>query len=126
MALASPEDVAARLGHDLTVDDSVVIALLDEASDLVVAFMKCTPDPMPDEVPRVVSRMVARVLSVGDSVPVGLTQAARTQTAGQVTLTASQSFSDGSTQRSPWLTSADKLVLRRFGCGGRVQHFPTA
>lgn len=126
MALASLDDVEARLGHAPTVDDSVVTALLDEASDLVAAFIRCVPDPVPGEVSRVVARMVVRVLSVGDSVPVGLSQAARTQTAGPVTLTATQSFSETATQRSPWLTSADKMVLRRFGCGGRVQNFPTA
>lgn len=127
MALANVEDVEARLGRSLTSsEESVLDSLLDEASDLVVAFMRCLPDPVPGEVVRVTARVVARIFSVGDSVPVGLSQAARTQTAGPVTLTATQSFSETATQRSPWLTSADKMVLRRFGCGGRVQNFPTA
>lgn len=127
MALASVEDVEARLGRNLTSDEqSVAAGLLDEASDLAVAFMRCTPDPMPAEVTRVVSRMVARVLSTDASVPFGLTQSARTQTAGAMTLTNSQSFSEGSTSRAPWLSATDKVVLRRFGCRGRVQNFPTA
>ena len=127
MALASAQDVVARLGRSLTSDEqSAVGGLLDEASDLAVAFMRCTPDPMPAEVARVVSRMVARVLSTDASVPFGLTQFARTQTAGPMALTNSQTFSEGSTSRAPWLSATDKVVLRRFGCRGRVQNFPTA
>lgn len=126
MALASLDDVEARLGHAPTVEESVVAALLDEASDLAAAFMRCVPDPVPGEVSRVVARMVVRVLSMGDSVPFGVTQAARNQTAGQVTVSATQMFSAESTQRSPWLTATDKMVLRQFGCVGRVQNFPTA
>lgn len=127
MTLASVVDVEARLGRNLTIDEqSVVDGLLDEASDLAVAFMRCTPDPIPTEIVRTVSRMVARVLSTDPSVPFGLTQSARTQTAGPMTLTNSQSFSEGSTSRAPWLSATDKVVLRRFGCRGRVQNFPTA
>ena len=127
MALASAVDVEARLGRSLTTDEqSAVAGLLDEASDLAVAFMRCTPDPVPDEVSRVVARMVARVLSTDSSVPFGLTQSARTQAAGPMTLTNSQTFSEGSTSRAPWLAATDKVVLRRFGCRGRVQNFPTA
>lgn len=127
MALAVEADVVARLGRTLTTEErSVVIGLLDEASDLAAAFMRCTPDPVPGEVSRVVARMVARVLSTDPTVPFGMSQSARTENAGLMTITASQTFAEGSTMRSPWLTSPDKVILRRFGCRGRVENFPTA
>lgn len=127
VALAAVEDVAARLDRTLTPDETRQAAgLLEEASDLAAAWMRCVPEPVPAEVVRVVSRMVARVMSVDPATPVGLTQTQFSEQAGPMGVTRSQSFSEDATTRAPWLTRNDKTVLRRFGCRGRVENVATA
>lgn len=70
LLLASPDDVAVRLGRLLTSsEDTRADPLLEEASALVVAWIGHTPDPVPDAVRIVVSRMVSRVLNAADSEP---------------------------------------------------------
>lgn len=122
-ALASAEDVQARLGRPLTSDESGrTPALLDEASASVRAFMRCTPDPVPTDVVVVVSRMVARVFGQ-PAVGVLPNQEQFAQSAGPYSR--SGTFTEGSTSGSPWLTKDDKRILRAFGCGGRVMSFET-
>ena len=60
MALATSDDVEAALGRSLTED---VDTLLEEASDLVVGYLRATPDPVPGAVTRVVATMVVAVLN---------------------------------------------------------------
>ena len=129
VALAAVDDVQMRLGRLLTSDETTAASgLLDEASALARGWMRCVPDPVPDEVVIVVSRMVARVLASaasmqGMSVPYGTTQ--MQDQAGQVSM--SRSFGDGTTTSGgPWLTRADKLALRPFGCRGRVVNVSTS
>lgn len=127
MALASRVDVEVRLGRTLTSTEvPSVNELLDEASDLAEAYMSCTPEPVPDAVKRVVARMVVRRMEADPSIPVGLTQTGRRETAGPMSLNNTQSFSEGSTSGAPWLTRNDKIVLRRHGCGGEVINVATA
>lgn len=115
MALATSDDVKARLGRDLKPDEVARAAgLLDEASDLVVGFLRprAVPDPAPDVVRRVVSRMVARVL---ESTARQAGVASQQMTAGPYQL--SNTFVPDSTSGGPWLTKADKIALRSLKLG---------
>lgn len=119
VGLASPDDVATRLGRPLTTDEtSLVPALLDEASASVRAWMRCAPtDPVQPDVVLVVSRMVKRVLESGGSeFPAHLDQFS--QNAG--TYSRSGTFTEGSQSGSPWLTKDDKRILRSV-CGGSAR-----
>lgn len=123
--LANGRHVAEAVGREITAQEALrVTSLLAEASDLAETWMRCVPDPVPDAVVRVVARMVARVLDSAQ--PVGQTQAQYSQTAGQMAVSASHTYSADSVTGGPWLTRADKLVLRRHGCGGRVVNMGTA
>ncbi|QHJ86346.1 head-to-tail adaptor [Gordonia phage Kuwabara] len=127
MPLATTTDVAARLGAAFdNTDPGAVEQLLEVASDLAAAWMRCVPDPVPAEVTRVVAGMVARTLSVDPTVSPGETQSQQIDTAGPMSQTRSRSFDADSTQRQPWLTKNDKIVLRQFGCRGTVQNVSTA
>lgn len=124
-ALASVEDVEARLGRPLTTDETGrVSGLLDEASASARAWMACSedPDPVPDDVALVVSRMVARSLTAPP-------QAAASNfdqvSASMGPYSRSGTYVEGSTSGSPWLTKDDKRILRRHGCRGRAMSFPT-
>lgn len=126
VALASLDDVEARLGRPLTTDEAErVPGLLDEASASARAWMRCVddPDPVPEDVALVVSRMVARLIAapVAPSGPSHLDQFSRS--AGPYSQ--SGTFTEGSTSGSPWLTKDDKRILRAFGCRGRAMSFPT-
>lgn len=126
-ALASLDDVEARLGRPLTSDETErVLGLLDEASASVRAWMGCNtdPDPVPDDVALVVSRMVARIIDTPPSsaqVPAHMDQFSRSMGP----YSSSGTFTEGSTSGSPWLTKDDKRILRRFGCRGKAASFPT-
>lgn len=126
MPLATTTDVAARLGAAFdNTDPGAVEQLLEVASDLAAAWMRCVPEPVPPQVTRVVAGMVARALCVDPTVSPGETQSQQIDTAGPMSQTRSRSFDSDSTQRQPWLTRNDKIVLRRFGCRGRVWNVPT-
>lgn len=118
--LASQEDVEARLGRMLTVDESSRVAgLLEEASELAIGWLRCTPDPVPSGVRIVVSRMVARLLSQSSDEFGAPNGASSIQaSAGGYQLT--KSYGSDSSSSAPWLTRADKTALRRHGCRGRV------
>lgn len=62
MALASVADVEAALGRVLTQDEDVT-TLLEEASDLVVGYLRHTPNPVPNPVKRAVATMVVAVMT---------------------------------------------------------------
>lgn len=118
MAFADTSDVEAALGRDLTsAEEASVDTLLEEATDLLIGYLGCTPDPVADAVIRVCARMVARVFAqaASGSAPVpGTTQTQ--QTAGP--FSQSTSFATGSATGSPWLASADKTALKPYRCGG--------
>jgi hypothetical protein len=122
--LASSEDVAARLGRSLTIDeDDLVEGLLDEASVLVEGWLGCTPDPVPDGVRIVVSRVAARAIAAGGSgAEPGLQSVEATMGVFQV----NRGFSADVTSGGVWLTRNDKTTLRPFSCRGRVGNVPTA
>lgn len=113
MSLASSEDVVARLGRDLTPEEEErVEGLLDEASDLVVAW--CRPDGtdfdvVPDPVTRVTARLVARVITSGVD---NINLSAQTTVVGPYQR--QNTFSADSTSGGPWLNRADKIKLKPF------------
>lgn len=110
MALATPADVVKALRRDLTSEEEEgVDSLLDEASDLVLGYLKCPPEtPTPEAIVRVVAAMVAAVFRV----PAGTPENADTLTAGPYT----QRYTEGSTSGGPWLTAALKMRLAPYRC----------
>lgn len=109
MALATLEDVVKALRRDLTSqEEEGVDSLLDEASDLVLGYLRCPPPtPTPEAIVRVVASMVAAVLR-----PSNVPENAESLTAGEY----SMKLAEGSTSKSPWLTAALKMRLRPFRC----------
>lgn len=110
--LATLDDVEKRLGHAVNPDDALrVDGLLEEASALVEAHVWGSfNDPVPDVVRIVVSRMVARVLEVP---PETAQYESLNLTAGPFGRSAT--FGHGGSGGSPWLSAADKKLLRKFG-----------
>ncbi len=119
MAFADQDDVVSALGRDLSASEASVETLLEEASDLIVGYLGCTPNPVPDAVKRVTARMVARVFSQAQ-ISVGASQL--TETAGP--FSRSTSYAAGTSNGSPWLAAADKTVLRPYRCGGGFRSVP--
>ena len=115
VALASPTDVEARIGRQLTEDEtSAVGGLLDEASAMVEGYLgRAVPAPVPAPVTIVVSRMVARVL---ESPTDGFAAESLQQTAGP--FSHSVRFAAGASGGSPWMTAGDRMVLRRYRRSG--------
>ncbi|MUL47602.1 hypothetical protein FZI85_25135 [Mycobacterium sp. CBMA293] len=121
--LADDADVVARLGRNLTPDETArVSGLLEEASVMAGEWMQCVPDPVPDAVRIVVSRMVARVLVAGDTAEPAVTGVQ----AGMGVFTVNRTFSSDATSGGVWLTRQDKAQLRRHGCRGRVGNVGTS
>ncbi len=121
--LADAADVVARLGRDLTADETArVSGLLEEASVMAGEWMRCVPDPVPDAVRIVVSRMVSRVFSVGDTAEPAVTDVQATMGVFQV----NRRFSPDASSGGVWLTRQDKNMLRRYGCRGRVGNVGTS
>ena len=114
MALATQAQVVKALRRDLTSDEEEgVDSLLDEASDLVLGYLRCrTLNPVPDAVARVTAAMVAAVFDRSATTPSNAEQL----TAGPYGL----KFAEGSTSRDPWLTAALKVRLAPFRCSGMV------
>ena len=110
MALATEDDVEAALGRSLTSDEDVT-TLLEEASDLVVAYLNTTPDPVPGAVSRAVATMVAAVVtkpavSTSDYNAGGY-HTSQAQTAIRVGV-------ESATTTGPWLTQSLKERLRPY------------
>ena len=60
MALATSANVVSALGRALTASETTSVTnMLEQASDLVVAFLGHYPDPVPGAVARATSTMVA-------------------------------------------------------------------
>lgn len=114
MALATKEDVEARLRRNLTADEDLSIeADLEDASAEVIGYCRqdFEPPPYPTAVVGVVAKMVARsyARSAGSA-----GSFAEQQTAGPFAVRFSADTSVGDT----WLTKGDKLALRPFRKGG--------
>lgn len=114
MTYAQQDDVKKRLRRELTEDEILWLpGLLEEADELIDAYLEerggAVPDPVPTGVVLVASRMAARVLQAGDSVP-GLESS--TMTAGPYAQT--HAYSAGTTEGGPWLSKNDKALLDRY------------
>lgn len=118
MAFADETDVEAALGRDLTTAESEQVdTLLEEATDLLIGYLGCEPDPAPDAVVRVCARMVARVFAQAASANAPVVGASQVQqTAGPFSF--GTSFPAVASSGSPWLTANDKVALRPYRCGG--------
>ncbi|MCK7676354.1 hypothetical protein [Corynebacterium pygosceleis] len=116
-ALATIDDLNRALEEPVAPEDSDYAALLlEEASDLVVAYCgREFTEKVPPAVRRVVARMVSRALGSdssdsGGPLPVGASQIG--YTAGP--FSTQTTFSSGSTDGGVWLTRSDKAKLRRW------------
>lgn len=110
MALASEDDVEAALGRPFTSSEDVT-TLLEEASDLVVGYIRYTPDPVPEPVSRAVATMVAAVLTkpvvTTADYNAGGYNTSREAAAVRVAV-------ESATTTGPWLTNALKRRLSPF------------
>lgn len=124
MAFATDADIEAALGRTLSSgEDASVGALLEEATDLLIGYLGCEPDPVPDAVKRVCARMVARVFAQAASSSAPVVGASQVQqTAGP--FSTSSSFASGTSTGAPWLAAADKIALRPHRCGGGFASVP--
>lgn len=124
MPLAAVSDVEARLGRPLTATEATrADGLLPEASALVVGHLGGDPtdtsvDPpvVPDTVTIVVSRMVARIVE-REATQTGDTHGAESVTNTVGPFGRTLNFGQGTTSGGPWLTKADKIMLRGEGGG---------
>lgn len=110
MALATEQDVENALGRSLTESEDVT-TLLEEASDLVVGYLRHEPDPVPDPVARTVATMVAAVLTkpavtTADYAADGY-NISREAAAVRVAV-------ESATTSGPWLTNSLKRRISRF------------
>lgn len=113
MAFADSDDVEQALRRELTAtEETYVETMLDEASDLVLGYLRQDPttgSTVPGAVVRVTARMVARVIQQD-----GVTPGTQQQTAGPFSTT----FVSGSSSGSPWLSMSDKITLKPYRRGG--------
>jgi len=110
MALASEADVEAALGRDLGEAEDVS-TLLEEASDLVVGYLRSTPDPVPDPVARVVATMVAAVLTKPATTTADLGASGYNVARESATVKIGM---ESATTTGPWLTRSLKTRLRPY------------
>lgn len=110
MPLATDADVEAALGRDLT-DAEDVSTLLEEASDLVVGYLRFTPDPVPDPVARVVATMVAAVLTKPATTTSDYSASGYNV---QREVAAVRVGQESATTTGPWLTAALKMRLKPY------------
>lgn len=133
-ALATVDDVEARLGRSLTPEETARTdpGLLEEASALVVGYLGCdpaSPGPVPSGVRVVTSRMVARVLqqeggsTSSGGTPVGAEQVTRSMGPFSETYGFGSS---GAGSGAPWLGTADKQALKPYRCDGKAFAIDTA
>jgi len=110
MALATVDDVEAALGRSLTSTEDVD-TLLEEASDLVVAWLRVTPDPVPAAVARAVATMVVACVDkpevTATDYNAGGYNTSQSQTAIRVGV-------ESATTTGPWLTASLKERLRPY------------
>lgn len=110
MALATEQDVENALGRSLTESEDVT-TLLEEASDLVVGFLRHEPDPVPGPVARAVATMVAAVLTkpavTTADYDAGGYNISREAAAVRVAV-------ESATTSGPWLTKSLQRRLSRF------------
>lgn len=113
MALATQEDVEADLGRPLSASEALrAPSLLSKASALVVGYtgQDFEPAPYPEAVVVVTAGLVARVLESSGAGLVNVEQ----QNAGPFGVR----YATGSTSSSPYLSAADKLMLKSHRIGG--------
>jgi len=126
LLLASPDDVAVRLGRLLSTDEiSRADPLIAEASALVCGHLSYTPpdDPPPDWIRLVVSRMVARVFTSAAGIPEpGVSSMA--MTAGPFGFT--RGYTAEASSGGVWLNRQDKIMLRPYSRRGRAGNVSTA
>lgn len=110
MAFATDDDVSDALGRSLTSSEAAAVDnQLEQATDLVVAYLGNEPDPVPGAVTRVVATMVAAVFSkpsitVADYDASGYSSA-RESAGVHVGM-------ESATTSGPWLTNALKERLK--------------
>lgn len=126
--LAAAADVVARLGRPLTDDEQGrVDGLLEEASDLVVGFLGCTPtDPIPGPVVRVVSRMVARIFGLKYGPDDAPEQAISAVNALMGPFQVNWQYDTDKSDGEPWLSKKDRLKLGPFRCRRRAGNVATS
>lgn len=117
MSLATSDDVVTALARSLTSAESTSVDnMLEQASDLVVGYLGCLPDPVPGPVARVVAAMVAAVFDK-PSVTV-----ADYDTSGYSTSREYAQVAVGvesATSTGPWLTKSLKERLCPYRSGMR-------
>ena len=112
MAYATSSDVVAALGRSLTTAESVSVSnQLDQATDLVAAYLGNEPDPVPGAVARVVATMVAAVFSK-PSITVADYDASGYSTAREAA--GVYVGTESATTSGPWLTNALKERLKPY------------
>ena len=117
MALATSDDVVAALGRSLTsAESTIVVSLLDRASDRVLGYLGHYPDPVPGPVARVVAEMVVAVFNkpTVTTANYDATGYSTSREYAQVAVGVESATSSG-----PWLTKSQKLVLDLFRPGVR-------
>ena len=112
MAYATSSDVVAALGRSLTAAESVSVSnQLEQATDLVAAYLGNEPDPVPGAVARVVATMVAAVFSK-PSITVADYDASGYSTAREAA--GVYVGTESATTSGPWLTNALKQRLAPY------------
>lgn len=112
MAYATSSDVVAALGRSLTAAESVSVSnQLDQATDLVAAYLGNEPDPVPGAVARVVATMVAAVFSK-PSITVADYDASGYSTAREAA--GVYVGTESATTSGPWLTNALRERLKPY------------
>ena len=112
MAYATSSDVVAALGRSLTAAESVSVSnQLDQATDLVAAYLGTQPDPVPGAVTRVVATMVAAVFSK-PSITVADYDASGYSTAREAA--GVYVGTESATTSGPWLTNALRERLKPY------------
>lgn len=113
MALATETDVENALGRPLT-DTEDVTTLLEDASDLVVAYLRQTPDPVPDAVARVIGTMVASVLTKPAVTTADYSASGYNASREVAVIRVGQ---ESATTSGPWLTMSLKQRLSPYRLG---------
>ena len=112
MAYATSSDVVAALGRSLTEAESVSVSnQLEQATDLVAAYLGNEPDPVPGAVARVVATMVAAVFSK-PSITVADYDASGYSTAREAA--GVYVGTESATTSGPWLTNALRERLKPY------------
>lgn len=112
MAFATSADVVAALGRSLTSAESTAVDnQLDQATDLVAAYLGNDPSPVPGAVTRVVATMVAAVFSK-PSITVADYDASGYSTSREAA--GVHVGVESATTSGPWLTNALRERLKPF------------